>query len=91
MTEIIKQPRIKLTDEEKKEKKRLYSNEYMRNRRINDTEFAEKQRALSRANNKKRYDEDPEFRKKKGDAYKERYQLYKNAYKEVRMSVESNK
>ena len=57
-----KQIRVSLkgmTDEEKKERKKILQREYMANRRKQDPEFAEKQRELARKNMaEKRKDEE---------------------------------
>ena len=83
MEEIALKPKKVLqTPEEKKEKRRVYQREYMRNRYHSDKDFADKQRELKRVSEKIKYDNSPEYRKHKSDEYRERYNKYRMAFLE---------
>lgn len=74
-----------LTEEEKKEKKRIYMRAYMAKKRATDSQFAEKQKEISRNRQKKKYhDETLNFRQKQLEYNIYYYQKFKDAYKEAR-------
>ena len=80
-----------MTDEEKKERKRIKHREYMANRRKQDPEFAQKQRELARKNmTEKRKDEEfntkhreycSEYNKKKKEQIKTLSPLFQRYFK----------
>ena len=78
----------KTKEEIRKEKKRLYQREDMKNRLATDPEFLAKQRALKRENRRKKYAEDEEFKQKVNEQSKNRYATYRNAFLEMTKNAE---
>ncbi len=90
---LEKQPRgaLKLlTDEEKKERKRILQREYMANRRKQDPEFAAKQREYV-MNNYKKQREKPEIVEKQRDYFKSYQRKMKSEYNEMKKDILENK
>lgn len=72
-----------LTDEEKKERKRIQQREYMANRRKQDPEFAQKQRELCN-NRKKVLRQDTEYLEKEREYFKNYQRNMKKEYLEMK-------
>lgn len=72
-----------LTDEEKKERKRIQQREYMANRRKQDPEFALKQRELCN-NRKKILRQDTEYLEKEREYFKNYQRNMKKEYLEMK-------
>jgi len=83
---LIKQTRVSLkgmTDEQKKEHKKIQMREYMNKRRKEDPEFAEKQRELC-ANRMKVLRQDPDYLDKEREYFRNYQRNMKIAYNELK-------
>jgi hypothetical protein len=89
---LEKQPRgaLKLlTDEEKKERKRILHREYMSNRRKQDPEFAAKPGECV-LNNYKKLREIPEINEKQIEYFKNYQRKMKNEHNEMKKNILEN-
>ena len=75
-----------MTDEEKKERKRIQQREYMSKRRKEDPEFAQKQRELC-VDRKKVLRQDPEYVVKEREYFKNYQRNIKQEYNELKMKL----
>ena len=83
MTENTRMSLKGLTDEEKKERKRIQQREYMAKRRKEDPDFAKKQRELCNIR-KKILREDTEYLEKEREYYKNYQRNLKKEYLEMK-------
>jgi hypothetical protein len=85
----VKQTRVSLkglSDEEKKERKKIQMKEYMNKRRKQEPEFAQKQRELC-VNRMKVLRENPEFVQKEREYFRNYQRNLKNEYRELKKSL----
>jgi hypothetical protein len=75
-----------MTDDEKRERKKIVQREYMARRRKEDPQFAKEQRELC-ANRIRVLRENPEFCAKEKEQAKQYRERYKDVHKELRAAV----
>ena len=77
-----------MSDEEKKDRKKMYQREYMANRRKQDPEFAAKQKEFVKQH-KKNLRECPEYLDKEKAYNKMYYEKRKNEYEAMKLLIKS--
>ena len=88
MTDINIKISNKVTDEEKREARRLYMQQYMA-KKYADPEYRQKILDTNRASKVKRWTENPEFRERANAKSRENYHKYKEAYAKVRQEMQA--
>lgn len=88
MTDINIKISNKVTDEEKREARRKYMQQYMA-KKYEDPEYRRKILDTNRASKAKRWSECPEFRERANKKANENYHKYKEAYAKIRQEMQS--